>query len=235
MDLIISQQPPDSWDSFPLFQLLNNYLRLDENMCNGRFHIHLRDSFAPQVVRYVDLMENSLQQTLTKGLEREKWETKGEKSGCALSEEIFWKLNALQVFIQDLAWPDEVFANHIELRLKWMACDILENLINKIMQTFQNWEKKGPRFGNATDYIIPQEMCVMINVILETRTQSLKLCTFDGVDVQQYHTKIDGLVDKVLNEMQSGLIAKVRRTVPTSLFMISYSGVRISFSSSLLS
>lgn len=26
-------------------------------------------------------------------------------------------------------------------------------------------------------------MCVMINVVLETRNQSLKLCTFDGVDM----------------------------------------------------
>ena len=27
MDHVIEQQSPDNWDSFPLFQLLNDYLR----------------------------------------------------------------------------------------------------------------------------------------------------------------------------------------------------------------
>lgn len=29
MDAALEVQPPDSWDSFPLFQLLNDYLRMD--------------------------------------------------------------------------------------------------------------------------------------------------------------------------------------------------------------
>lgn len=103
--------------------------------------------------------------------------------GCSTSEELFWKLEALQVFIRELAWPDEVFAKHLEQRLKLMACDMLESSLNRTLQGFQNWEKKGTRFGNVTDYIIPTEMCVMINVVLETRNQSLKLCTFDGADI----------------------------------------------------
>ena len=27
MDAVLEMQPPDTWDSFPLFQLLNDYLR----------------------------------------------------------------------------------------------------------------------------------------------------------------------------------------------------------------
>ena len=27
MDALLEQQPADTWDSFPLFQMLNNYLR----------------------------------------------------------------------------------------------------------------------------------------------------------------------------------------------------------------
>lgn len=76
MDAILGIQPPDTWCSFPLFQVLNNYLRLDENMCGGRFHTHLRDTFAPQVVRYVDLMELSIAQSLHKGFERERWDVR---------------------------------------------------------------------------------------------------------------------------------------------------------------
>lgn len=29
MDRILAEQPPDTWDSFPLFQILNDYLRTD--------------------------------------------------------------------------------------------------------------------------------------------------------------------------------------------------------------
>jgi len=29
MDRVLSEQAPDTWDSFPLFQILNDYLRSD--------------------------------------------------------------------------------------------------------------------------------------------------------------------------------------------------------------
>lgn len=29
MDRVLADQPPDTWDSFPLFQILNDYLRTD--------------------------------------------------------------------------------------------------------------------------------------------------------------------------------------------------------------
>lgn len=47
---------------------------------------------------------------------------------------------------------------------------------------FQQWLKKGVTFI-STDYIIPSEMCAMVNVILDAKNQSLKLCAVDGVDV----------------------------------------------------
>jgi len=103
-------------------------------------------------------------------------------SGCVTTEELFWKLDALQTFIQALHWPDDVFATHLEQRLKLMACDLLDLLLSRTLHAFQTFEKKGTRFGNATDYIVPSEMCVMVNVVLEARNQSLKLCTFAGVD-----------------------------------------------------
>lgn len=115
MDQVLAEQPPDTWDSFPLFQIMNDYLRIDgesepllttfsltinfrstniifiihkilfwefpfffpDNLKNGRFHQHLRDTFAPLVVRYVDLMESSIAQSIHKGFEKERWEIKG--------------------------------------------------------------------------------------------------------------------------------------------------------------
>ena len=119
-----------------------------------------------------------------------------------------------------------------------MASDMMESCINRTLQAFQMWERKGSTRWTSTDYIVPSEMCAMINVILEAKNQSLKLCTFDGADTvrtfdinrqqnintivvqHQYHAKIDQLVDKTLSEMQTGLIAKVSLIEFRSLFDI---------------
>ncbi|KAM4588994.1 calcium-dependent secretion activator 1-like [Odontesthes bonariensis] len=74
MDAALEIQSPESWDSFPLFQLLNDFLRADYHLCNGKFHKHLQDLYAPLVVRYVDLMESSIAQSIHKGFDRESWE-----------------------------------------------------------------------------------------------------------------------------------------------------------------
>lgn len=36
-------------------------------LANGKFHCHLREIFAPQVIRYVDLMESSIGQSIHRG------------------------------------------------------------------------------------------------------------------------------------------------------------------------
>ncbi|KRT84972.1 Pleckstrin homology domain containing protein [Oryctes borbonicus] len=218
MDRVLAEQPPDTWDSFPLFQILNDYLRADDNLKNGRFHQHLRDTFAPLVVRYVDLMESSIAQSIHKGFEKERWEIKG--NGCATSEDLFWKLDALQSFIRDLHWPDAEFRQHLEQRLKLMACDMIESCIQRTESAFQQWLKKTVTFI-STDYIIPSEMCAMVNVILDAKNQSFKLCAVDGIDVHQYHTKIDDQIDKTLASMNQGLISKLMSVLEASLSKIS--------------
>jgi len=52
-------------------------INVTDNLKNGRFHQHLQDTFAPLVVRYVDLMESSIAQSIHKGFEKERWELKG--------------------------------------------------------------------------------------------------------------------------------------------------------------
>ncbi|MGH0126288.1 UNVERIFIED_CONTAM: hypothetical protein FKN15_029301 [Acipenser sinensis] len=74
MGASLEAQPQDSWDSFPLFQLLNNYLRNDTLLCNGKFHKHLQDYFIPLVIRYIDLMESSIAQSIHRGFEQETWQ-----------------------------------------------------------------------------------------------------------------------------------------------------------------
>ncbi|XP_019873010.2 calcium-dependent secretion activator isoform X3 [Aethina tumida] len=218
MDRVLAEQPPNSWESFPLFQILNDYLRADDNLKNGRFHRHLRDTFAPLVVRYVDLMESSIAQSIHKGFEKERWEIKG--NGCATSEDLFWKLDALQSFIRDLHWPDAEFRQHLEQRLKLMACDMMESCIQRTETAFQQWLKKTVTFI-STDYILPSEMCAMVNVILDAKNQSFKLCAVDGIDLHQYHTKIDDQIDKTLASMNQGMINKLMSVLEATLSKLS--------------
>lgn len=202
------------------------------------------------VVRYVDLMETSIAQSIYKGFEKERWEIKG--NGCATSGELFWKLDALQSFIRDLHWPDQEFRQHLEQRLTLMACDMIETCIQRTDAAFQQWLKKGVTFI-STDYIIPSEMCAMVNVILDAKNQSFELCTIDGVDVvrsirfspplinsfllstisnlysldlyiyfqHQYHAKIDDLIEKTSAAMTQGMINKLVTVLETTLSKLS--------------
>ncbi|XP_077582324.1 calcium-dependent secretion activator 1 isoform X9 [Stigmatopora nigra] len=203
MDAALEVQPPDSWDSFPLFQLLNDFLRMDYNLCNGKFHKHLQDLYAPLVVRYVDLMESSIAQSIHRGFERESWEPVNNGSGT--SEDLFWKLDALQTFIRDLHWPEEEFGKHLETRLKLMSSDMIESCIKRTRASF---EAKLQRSSRATDFRVPQSVCTMFNVMVDAKVQSAKLCAMDLDQERQYHSQIDNLIEETVKEMITLLVAK---------------------------
>ncbi|XP_070758107.1 calcium-dependent secretion activator 1 isoform X1 [Enoplosus armatus] len=248
MDAALEVQPPDSWDSFPLFQLLNDFLRMDYNLCNGKFHKHLQDLYAPLVVRYVDLMESSIAQSIHRGFERESWEpVKSIKStlpsvnvqmpkvpnlagpsvnlpqmpsfsppnwmaasydsdnGSGTSEDLFWKLDALQTFIRDLHWPEEEFSKHLETRLKLMSSDMIESCVKRTRAAF---EAKLQKSSRATDFRVPQSICTMFNVMVDAKAQSAKLCAMDLGQERQYHSQIDNLIEETVKEMITLLVAK---------------------------
>uniref|UniRef100_A0A672NAS1 Calcium-dependent secretion activator 1 n=1 Tax=Sinocyclocheilus grahami TaxID=75366 RepID=A0A672NAS1_SINGR len=254
MDAALEVQPPDSWDSFPLFQLLNDFLRIDYNLCNGKFHKHLQDLFAPLVVRYVDLMESSIAQSIHRGFERESWEPvksltsnlpsvsipnvnlqmpkvpnlpvsvnlppmqmlsfstpnwipglSDTDNGSGTSEDLFWKLDALQTFIRDLHWPEEEFAKHLESRLKLMSSDMIESCVKRTRAAFEVKLQKSPR---TTDFRVPQSICTMFNVMVDAKAQSAKLCAMELSQERQYHSQIDNLIEEMVKEMITLLVAK---------------------------
>ncbi|XP_043108673.1 calcium-dependent secretion activator 1 isoform X4 [Puntigrus tetrazona] len=254
MDAALEVQPPDSWDSFPLFQLLNDFLRIDYNLCNGKFHKHLQDLFAPLVVRYVDLMESSIAQSIHRGFERESWEPvksltsnlpsvnlpnvnlqmpkvpnlpvsvnlppmqmpsfstpnwmpglSDTDNGSGTSEDLFWKLDALQTFIKDLHWPEEEFAKHLESRLKLMSSDMIESCVKRTRAAFEVKLQKSPR---TTDFRVPQSICTMFNVMVDAKAQSAKLCAMELSQERQYHSQIDNLIEETVKEMITLLVAK---------------------------
>ena len=51
----------------------NNVFSVVANLNRGKFHCHLRDVFAPLVIRYIDLMESSIAQSLHRGFQKENW------------------------------------------------------------------------------------------------------------------------------------------------------------------
>ncbi|XP_027556365.1 calcium-dependent secretion activator 1 isoform X18 [Neopelma chrysocephalum] len=257
MDSALEVQPPDTWDSFPLFQLINDSLRSDYNLCNGKFHKHLQDLFAPLVVRYVDLMESSIAQSIHRGFERESWEPVksltsnlpnvnlpnvnlpkvpnlpvniplgipqmpsfsapswmaaiyDSDNGSGTSEDMFWKLDALQTFIRDLHWPEEEFGKHLEQRLKLMASDMIESCVKRTRIAF---EVKLQKTSRSTDFRVPQSICTMFNVMVDAKAQSTKLCSMEmgqefAKEWHQYHSKIDELIEETVKEMITLLVAK---------------------------
>ncbi|XP_051271716.1 calcium-dependent secretion activator 1 isoform X11 [Dicentrarchus labrax] len=203
MDAALEIQSPESWDSFPLFQLLNDFLRTDYHLCNGKFHKHLQDLYAPLVVRYVDLMESSIAQSIHKGFDRESWEPVNNGSGT--SEDLFWKLDALQTFIRDLHWPEEEFAKHLESRIQLMSSNMIENCVKRTRMAF---ESKLTKSSKSTDFRISPTLCTMFNVMVDAKDQSAKLCAMEMGQEKQFHTQIDELIEESVKDMIQLLVAK---------------------------
>uniref|UniRef100_A0A674AR84 Calcium-dependent secretion activator 1-like n=1 Tax=Salmo trutta TaxID=8032 RepID=A0A674AR84_SALTR len=292
MDAALEIQSPESWDSFPLFQLLNDFLRTDYHLCNGKFHKHLQDLYAPLVVRYVDLMESSIAQSITRGFEGESWvpvksltsnlpnvnlqipnvnlqipkvpnlppvaglsvnlptmpsfstpswmaAIYDPDNGSGTSEDLFWKLEALQTFIRDLHWPEEEFAKHLENRMKLMSSDMIENCVKRTRMAF---ESKLAKSSRGTDFRISAAICTMFNVMVDAKDQSSKLCAMEMGQEKQYHTQIDELIEESVKDMiqlmvakfvviLEGLLAKISRYDEGTLFssFMSFT-VRLGFS-----
>ena len=50
-------------------------------------------------------------------------------SASNVVNDVLWKLDALQTFVHDLHWPDEIFACHIKHRLKLTASDMIQSMV----------------------------------------------------------------------------------------------------------
>ncbi|XP_061750357.1 calcium-dependent secretion activator 2 isoform X2 [Nerophis ophidion] len=209
VDPVLQVQALDSWNSIPLFQLLNGFLRTEPHLCNGPFHKHLQELFVPLVVRYIDLMESSIAQSVHRGFEHETWQS--VNNGSATSDDMFWKLNALQMFVVDLHWPEEQFAQHLEQRLKLMASDMMEACVRRTKSAF---DAKMQKANKSTDFRVPLCVCTMLNVLMDARRHCSTLCVLDtGQETdkqwQQYHSKIDVLIDEAFKDMISSLVSKL--------------------------
>ncbi|TRY55060.1 hypothetical protein DNTS_020786 [Danionella cerebrum] len=255
MDAALEIQSPESWDN---------------HLCNGKFHKHLQDLYAPLVVRYVDLMESSILQSIQRGFERESWEPVksltsnlpnvnlpnvnlqipkvpnlpvpvaglsvnlpqmpsfstpswmaaiyDSDNGSGTSEDLFWKLDALQTFIRDLHWPEEEFAKHLDNRMKLMSSDMIETSVKRTRGAF---ESKLAKSSRSTDFRVPLSLCTMFNVMVDAKDQSAKLCAMEMGQEKQYHSQIDDLIEESVKDMISLLVAKFVAILESVLAKIS--------------
>nr|XP_039264030.1 calcium-dependent secretion activator 1-like isoform X1 [Styela clava] len=241
MDSVIEQQPPDTWDSFPLFQLLNDYLRSHETLGNGRFHLHLQNMFAPLVIRYVDLMESSVAQSIHNGFGKDAWLSQNDFGFSAILQssqalnvnmnrdgdnmstatKVLWKLEALQSFIKELHWPDTVFACHLEHRLKLMAADMIQSMVTRSLLRF---EEILQRIRVTLNLELTPNSCILINIVLECRKQSSKLCE-SGKDASGqhhvYHTTVEELMEKTFETIEKLLVEKFVKVLDIVLSKLS--------------
>lgn len=67
-----------------------------------------------------------------------------------------------------------------------MATDMIESCLQRTDGSFQSWLKKTGVPFISTDYIVPTEMCAMINVMLDAKNQSFKLCSVEGADIVSF-------------------------------------------------
>ncbi|EGT48715.1 hypothetical protein CAEBREN_31721 [Caenorhabditis brenneri] len=202
LDSALEVQPHDSWDSFPLFQMLNDFLLSEPNLKGGIFHNKLVQQFQPLVVRYIDLMEHSIAQAIDKGFSKEKWESR--KEGCATSEDIYWKLDALQTFVVDLNWPEEDFRKYLQTKMKSLTSDMISKVSDCTFTAFDSWMQKAKK---STDYMLPSEVCVQINVMFSSKSRAVRVTVDSGE--YKYQSKLDETLETMLKTMESCIQEKL--------------------------
>lgn len=170
-----------NWEVFILFRILNDHMRRSSNLECRKFKAYLCDTFKPKLLRYIDVMESSLMRMLFKAHEKD------NQVNCLLMEQLFFKLDELQKFVlHQLCWPEQQLAEQLHQRLKLMAYELCDASVQRTLASFQLIEKKSNKWTAAASasstYAAPSEMVQMINLVLETRNKSQKLCTFNCLD-----------------------------------------------------
>uniref|UniRef100_A0A8C7J8G7 Calcium-dependent secretion activator 1-like n=1 Tax=Oncorhynchus kisutch TaxID=8019 RepID=A0A8C7J8G7_ONCKI len=227
MDAALEIQSPESWDSFPLFQLLNDFLRTDcmfhvslpqyihqcwtwnvkGNLPNVNLQIPNVNLQIPKVPNLPPVAGLSVNLPTMPSFSTPTWMAAiyDPDNGSGTSEDLFWKLEALQTFIRDLHWPEEEFAKHLENRMKLMSSDMIENCVKRTRMAF---ESKLAKSSRGTDFRISAAICTMFNVMVDAKDQSSKLCAMEMGQEKQYHTQIDELIEESVKDMIQLMVAK---------------------------
>ncbi|XP_076812461.1 calcium-dependent secretion activator 1-like [Clavelina lepadiformis] len=218
MDNVLSQQPPDTWDGFTLYHQLNRYLKDDAILKSGKFHHHIQRTFAPLVIRYIDLMESSIAQTIHRALGKEGY---ASNNPINVADDVICKLEALQKFIKDLDWQDPVFANHLEHRLKLLSSDMIESIASRILQRFTAILEAC---RVSLEFQVTPQLVTFINAVIHCSKQLNRICA-SGIDASGkehlYHEQVNKDLESVKEKMKTAMGVKLTRVLEIVLNKLS--------------
>lgn len=101
-----------------------------DSLSNGRFHQQLRDTFAPLVIRYVDLMESCIAQSINRGFEKENWKARTYENCLFIDQE-----NLIDILLDVLVQQAKTcFGNLMHCNVSFEICIGYE----KIFKHFDN-------------------------------------------------------------------------------------------------
>uniref|UniRef100_S4RUG8 Uncharacterized protein n=1 Tax=Petromyzon marinus TaxID=7757 RepID=S4RUG8_PETMA len=255
MDDVLDKQPEDNWDALLLFQLLNDYLRQTPSLNNGKFHEEVQAKFTPMVVRYVDLMEASIAQSVHSGFAQETWALVhiihntqsfgtlprddghdvpdrgiaiigifvllqmrldsgptvmcvgfSRPGGSATSNELLWKLNALQAFIQDLKWPEVQFSYQMDQRLKLMANEMISCCVSRMLEVA--WDVRIVHTSYSDSTLTSESHSTLVRVTPHSESHSTRICGCDMTQELPGHSKAEIEIRKTRKEVSALLIDK---------------------------
>ncbi|VDN40447.1 unnamed protein product [Gongylonema pulchrum] len=88
--------------------------------------------------------------------------------------------------------------------MKALASEMINKCANCTYQCFDSYMQRARR---TTDYVLPSEVCVMINVIFSSKSRATKL-TMDSGEYK-YHSKLDETLETMLKDMETCIEDKV--------------------------
>ncbi|XP_065179663.1 calcium-dependent secretion activator-like [Sycon ciliatum] len=173
LELIVEGASMENGKVFQVFEQINSYLLSHLVLRDGKFHKHLLSLFMPLVANYLDLMSVALEKEMVMGIASETWRQEQTSAKCA--EELFVKLRGLHRFVQRLAWPEPLFAEHLEKRAQRAIADLLLSLCTRTYNYFKQVLARQSPHAEAL-YIAPRQCWVLIDVVTASIEQASLLC-----------------------------------------------------------
>lgn len=118
-------------------------------------------------------------------------------------------------FIRDLNWPEEDFASRLQTRMRNLTSDMISKCASCTYQCFDNFMQKSKK---SVDYVLPVEVCVMINVIFSSKIRAARL-EMDSVNDFRFrnHSNLNETLDTMLVDMSTSTREKLLSILAAAL------------------
>lgn len=165
------QADSDTVTKLQLFHIINQYFSSQPTMKLGKFHHSFLELFTPVVVQYVEGLEADLRDDLIKSFMTESWMP---VSGCCAAVEGALKAMAsLKRFSVELAWPEDVFAAHMQKRVLSICTDRFQEAADYTVKQLKGLLSS---VSVGMNFRIPPEVFSMLNTLVYLNAHVLEVC-----------------------------------------------------------